>query len=177
MMPNLEKGLIQVYTGNGKGKTTAAFGLAVRAVGHGFKVYIIQFMKGGAYGEAEGLKRLQPECQVENFGGKGWVYKESPQQDHIDEAQKAFQRAWDLTVSGEWDIVILDEIMNALWFGLLEEDKIRELLQAKPPHVELVLTGRNASERIIEKADLVTEMVPKKHPFDQGIEARRGIEF
>ncbi|MDQ7093976.1 cob(I)yrinic acid a,c-diamide adenosyltransferase [Desulfosporosinus sp. PR] len=177
-MPNLDRGLIQIYTGNGKGKTTAALGLTIRAIGHGFKVYIIQFMKGSAdYGELEGLKRLSPECRVESYGGKGWVHKGLQEEEHVLEARKAFKRAREIAVSGEWDIVVLDEILNALWFELLAEDEVLELLEIKPPHVELVLTGRNASDRLLEKADLVTEMVSQKHPFDQGIVARKGIEY
>lgn len=178
MMSAIEKGLIQIYTGNGKGKTTAAFGLAVRAVGHGFNVYIIQFMKGNDdYGELKGLSRLYPECQLEHFGGKGWVYKDTPGEEHVQEAQKAFKRAQEVVSSGEWDIVILDEIINAVWFDLLAEQDVLDVLNSKPDHVELVLTGRNASERLIARADLVTEMVQKKHPFDQGIMARKGIEY
>jgi cob(I)alamin adenosyltransferase len=177
-MPRISQGLIQVYTGNSKGKTTAAFGLAIRAVGHGFKVYIIQFMKGGnEYGELEGLKRLQPECQLEHFGGQSWVRKGELQEEHIIEAKKAFTRAREIVLSGDWDIVILDEIVNAIWFELIPEVEVLELLDKKPSHVEVVLTGRNASKLLIEKADLVTEMVPQKHPFDRGIMARQGIEY
>lgn len=177
-MSNLSQGLVQVYTGNGKGKTTAAFGLAIRAVGHGFRVYIIQFMKGrDDCGELEGLKRLWPECQLEHFGGQGWVHKGKHQEEHNLEARKGFLRAQEIILSGEWDIVILDEILNALWFELIPESEVLELLSKKPPHVELVLTGRNASQSLIERADLVTEMVLKKHPFEQGIMARIGIEY
>lgn len=177
-MSNISQGLVQVYTGNGKGKTTAAFGLAVRAVGHGFKVYIIQFMKGGnESGELVGLKRLQPECQHEHFGGQGWVHKGELQEEQILEARKALARAQELINSGEWDIVILDEIVNALWFELIPESEVLELLSNKPPHVEVVLTGRNASQTLIESADLVTEMELKKHPYEQGVIARQGIEF
>ena len=177
-MSNLSQGLVQVYTGNGKGKTTAAFGLAIRAVGHGFRVYIIQFMKGrDDCGELEGLKRLRPECQLEHFGGQGWVHKGEHQEEHIREARKGFLRAQEIILSGEWDIVILDEILNALWFELIPDSEVLELLSKKPSHVELVLTGRNASQSLIEKADLVTEMVLKKHPFEQGIMARIGIEY
>jgi cob(I)alamin adenosyltransferase len=178
MMSNLTQGLVQVYTGDGKGKTTAAFGLAVRAVGHGFRVYIILFMKGkDDYGELDGLKRLQPECQLEHFGGQGWVYKGEPQEEHVHEARKAFARAQEVINSGEWDIVILDEIINALWFELIPEKDVMELVQKKPNHVEIILTGRNASQNLIDAADLVTEMVLKKHPYEQGIMARRGIEY
>ncbi|MDP4125395.1 MAG: cob(I)yrinic acid a,c-diamide adenosyltransferase [Bacillota bacterium] len=177
-MSNISQGLVQIYTGDCKGKTTAAFGLAIRAVGHGFRVYIIQFMKGGnEYGELEGLKRLQPECQLEHFGGQGWVRKGELKEEHITEARKAFTRAQEIILSGDWDIVILDEIVNAIWFELIPENLVLELLDKKPPHVELVLTGRNASESLIEKADLVTEMVLKKHPYEKGISARLGIEY
>lgn len=177
-MSNLSEGLVQVYTGNGKGKTTAAFGLAIRAVGHGFQVYIIQFMKGrDDCGELEGLKRLWPECQLEHFGGQGWVQKGQQQEEHIHQAHKGFLRAQEIILSGEWDIVILDEIVNALWFGLIPESEVLELLSKKPLHVEVVLTGRNASQSLIERADLVTEMVLKKHPFEQGVMARLGIEY
>ena len=177
-MSNLSQGLVQVYTGNGKGKTTAAFGLAIRAVGHGFRVYIIQFMKGkNDSGELEGLKRLEPECQLEHFGGEGWVRKGELQEEHSYEARKGFLKAQEIILSGEWDIVILDELVNAIWFELIPESEVLELLSKKPPHVELVLTGRNASQSLIEKADLVTEMVLKKHPFEQGITARLGIEY
>ena len=178
MMANLSQGLTQIYTGNGKGKTTAAFGLAIRAVGHGFRVYIIQFMKGkDDSGELVGLQRLKPECQIEHFGGTGWVHKGELQEEHIQEARKALAKASEIVLSGKWDIVILDEIINAIWFDLIPENKVLELISKKPKHVELVLTGRNASPTLIEKADLVTEMVQTKHPYEQGIMARQGIEF
>jgi len=177
-MANLSKGLVQIYTGDGKGKTTAALGLAMRAVGHGFRVYIIQFMKGkGGYGELEGLKRLQPECQIEHFGAQGWVHKGENLEDHIQEVRKAFIRTQEIIISGEWDIIILDEILNAIWFELIPESDVLGLVNQKPPNVELVLTGRNASKVLIERADLVTEMVQRKHPFEQGIMARVGIEY
>ncbi|HZK85827.1 MAG TPA: cob(I)yrinic acid a,c-diamide adenosyltransferase [Desulfosporosinus sp.] len=177
-MGKLSQGLIQIYTGEGKGKTTAALGLAIRAVGHGFRVYIIQFMKGrSGYGELEGLKRLQPECQLEHFGAAGWVHKGENIEEHTQEARKAFIRAQELITSGEWDIVILDEILNALWFEFIPVSEVLELLDKKPLHVELVLTGRNASQTLIEKADLVTEMIQRKHPFEQGVMARLGIEY
>jgi len=177
-MAKLASGLIQVYTGNSKGKTTAALGLTVRAVGRGLKVYIIQFMKGqGDYGEITGLARLHPECQVESFGGKGWVHKGEDQEEHRHEARRAFLRAEEVIAAGEWDIVILDEIVNAIWFDLLPEEEVLNLCQSKPAHVELVLTGRNASQRLIEQADLVTEMQQIKHPFERGISARLGIEY
>jgi len=177
-MSNIPKGLVQIYTGEGKGKTTAALGLTIRAVGHGFRVYIIQFMKGkGGYGEIEGLKRLYPECQHEHFGAPGWVHKGENIEEHILEVRKAFIRAQEIILSEEWDIVILDEILNALWFNLIPEIEVLELLSKKPTPVELVLTGRNASQNLIDRADLVTEMVKRKHPYEQGIMARLGIEY
>jgi len=172
------QGLIQIYTGNNKGKTTAALGLTVRAVGHGFRVFIIQFMKGRQdYGELKGLKRLEPECQLEQYGSPGWVVKGEAEEKDIQEALKGLERAREIIMSGQWDVVILDEIINAIWFELLPEEKVIELLEQKPFHVEIVLTGRNASPRLIEIAHLVTEMVPIKHPFQLGIEARKGIEY
>ncbi|MBC2727313.1 cob(I)yrinic acid a,c-diamide adenosyltransferase [Desulfosporosinus sp.] len=177
-MSNLTQGLVQIYTGNGKGKSTAAFGLALRAVGHGFKVYIIQFMKGNdSYGELDGVKRLSPECRLENFGGPGWVHKGEYLEENIQEAKKAFLRAQEVVLSGKWDLVILDELVNAIWFELIPENKVMELLNSKPSHVELIMTGRNASQTLIERADLVTEMVQRKHPYEKGIMARKGIEY
>ncbi len=178
IMSNLLQGLVQIYTGNGKGKTTAAFGLALRAVGHGFRVYIIQFMKGNdGYGELEGVKRLSPECQLEHFGGPGWVHKGEHLEENVEEASKAFLRAQEIVLSGKWDIVILDEILNALWFELIPEAKVLGLISQKPSHVELILTGRNASQSLMDRADLVTEMVAKKHPYEKGIMSREGIEY
>lgn len=177
-MVKLSQGLVQVYTGNSKGKSTAAFGLTVRAVGHGFKVFIIQFMKGrGGYGELETFRRLEPECQIESYGTPGWVKKGEAKPQDIEEAVLGFSRAEEIILSGEWDIVVLDEIINAIWFELLSEEKVQELLNKKPAHVEVILTGRNASEELKAQADLVTEMVQVKHPYEKGIDARKGIEF
>lgn len=178
MRPQLERGLIQVYTGSAKGKSTAAFGLALRAVGHGFHVYIIQFMKGSSYyGELTSFKRLEPECRIEHFGQPGWVKKGKAKPEDIAEAKNALARAEELMLSGEIDILILDEINNALWFELLTVDEVLALLKKKPAHVELVLTGRNAPQEIIDAAQLVTEMVEVKHPYQIGIEARKGVEY
>lgn len=177
-MANIRQGLIQIYTGEGKGKTTAALGLAIRAVGHGLRVYIIQFMKGqGVGGELKGLKRLQPECQIEYFGAPGWVRQGEDLAEHKLEAHKAFARTREIVLSGKWDIVILDEILNALYYKLIPEKDVLELLAQKPVQVELILTGRNASGPFLERADLVTEMIKVKHPFDQGTKARLGIEY
>lgn len=178
LMQKLNTGLIQIYTGASKGKTTAALGLTLRAVGHGFHVHIIQFMKGRQdYGELSGLKRLEPECQIEKFGTEGWVRKGEAKPEDITEAQKGLIRAREIITSGKWDIVILDEVINAIWFELIQEEELIQILEQKPKHVELILTGRNASQNLIERAHLVTEMVQIKHPYEIGIQARLGIEY
>jgi cob(I)alamin adenosyltransferase len=178
MRNHLEKGLIQVYTGNSKGKSTAAFGLALRAVGNALNVFIIQFMKGSDYyGELNSFKRLEPECRLEHYGLPGWVKKGEARAEDVAEAHKALARAEELMLSGEWDIIILDEVNNALWFELLTVEEVLTFLNKKPDNVELVLTGRNAPEEIISVAHLVTEMVERKHPYQLGINARKGIEF
>lgn len=173
----LNQGLIQVYTGNAKGKSTAAFGLAVRAAGHGLKVHIVQFMKTGDYGENKALARLAPEIEVRAFGRKGFVHRGGAGPQDYELARQALDYAREIMLSGRADILILDEINNALYFGLLPLHVVLEFLQAKPPQVELVLTGRNAPPEIIELADLVTEMVEVKHPYQQGIGSRAGIEY
>lgn len=178
MRSKMEKGLIQVYTGNSKGKSTAAFGLALRAAGHKLHVYIIQFMKGsGCYGELESFKRLEPECKIENFGTQNWVKKGQVKPEDIKEAKRALHRAEEIVLSGEWDVIVLDEINNAIWFELLTVEEVMAFLNRKPEHVELVLTGRNAPQQLIEAAQLVTEMVEIKHPYQIGINARKGIEY
>jgi cob(I)alamin adenosyltransferase len=178
LMESLSQGLIQIYTGENKGKTTAALGLTIRAVGHGFRVHILQFMKGRQdFGELNGLKRLEPECQIEHYGTAGWVNKGQAQEQDVLEAQKGLERARELIALNTCDMLILDEIINAIWFELLSEDEVLQVLENKPEHMEIIMTGRNASQRLIEKADLVTEMVRVKHPYDQGIQARKGIEY
>ncbi len=173
----LERGLIEVYTGDGKGKTTAALGLALRAAGHGFKVYIIQFMKGWPnYGELEAVKHL-PGVTLRQFGRAEFVDRDNPDPEDVRMAHDALRYASDAMESGEYDIVILDEINVALDFGLIALEEVLRLLDAKPPTLELVLTGRNAHAEIIRRADLVTEMLNIKHPYAQGVAARRGIEY
>lgn len=193
--PTLSKGLIQVYTGNSKGKSTAAFGLAIRAIGQGFKVYIIQFMKGNSYyGELKTFQRLIPDITIKQFGrvcnnpearqegecrkcGHCFIKKGQAAAEDRQTAGKALAHAVEVMASGDYDIVILDELNNALYFELLELDPVLKVLQNKPELVELVLTGRNAPPQVIELADLVTEMKVIKHPFEKGIPARRGIEY
>ncbi|MBS7620783.1 cob(I)yrinic acid a,c-diamide adenosyltransferase [Candidatus Bathyarchaeota archaeon] len=176
-MPKLERGLVQVYTGNGKGKTSAAFGLALRAVGRGLKVYIIQFIKGGFdYGELYVVNRL-PNLTLKAFGKGKFVTQQPPSKEDVKLAEEAFKLAEEIIKSGEYDLVILDEINVALNLKLISLEKVLELIKSKPKHVELVLTGRYAPKEIIDVADLVTEMREVKHPFKRGCQAREGIEF
>jgi len=176
-MPRLEKGLVQVYTGNGKGKTSAAFGLALRAIGRGLKVYVIQFIKGGFdYGELYIVDRL-PNLKLKAFGrGKFITQKPAGKQD-VALAEEALSLAEKVVKSGKYDVVILDEINVTLHLRLINLNRVLELLKNKPPHVELILTGRYAPNKIVEVADLVTEMKEVKHPFNKGYEARKGIEY
>lgn len=195
--PRLSQGLTQIYTGNSKGKTTAALGLALRAIGHGFKVYIIQFMKGTSYyGELYSLSRLYPDIIVRQYGracplqtlikngekqctgcGQCFVEKGKIKPEDREMASLALAHSREILFSDQYDIVILDEILNALYFELVTLEDVKHLIKGKPPLVELVLTGRYAPVELIEMADLVTEMKEIKHPFQKGIPARRGIEY
>lgn len=173
----LDKGLIQVYTGNGKGKSTAAFGLAIRAAGHGLRVIIIQFMKTGEYGENKTFHRLSPDITVKSFGRKGFIHRGGATPEDYDLAAKALSYANEVLHSGEVDLLILDEINNALYYQLISLDDVMSLINNKPLDVEMVFTGRNAPEWLLEKADLVTEMREIKHPYHKGIGVRKGIEY
>jgi len=176
-MPKLEKGLVQVYTGNGKGKSSAAFGLALRAIGRGLKVYIIQFIKGGFdYGELYIVDKL-PNLTLKAFGRGRFVTEKPPGKVDVELAEEALALSEQVVKSGEYDIVILDEINVALNLKLIRTEKAVELIKNKPKHVELVLTGRQAPNEIIEAADLVTEMREVKHPYNKGFQARKGIEY
>lgn len=173
----LEQGCIQVYTGNGKGKTTAALGLAFRALGRGMKVLMVQFMKGGGpYGEHAAAERFAPDFTIIQTGRPSWVNKENPDPEDARLAGQALETARTALTSGEYDLVILDEINGAVSFGLLSVEDLLQLMVQKPPCVELVLTGRNADERVIAFADLVTEMREIKHYYRAGVPARVGIE-
>jgi cob(I)alamin adenosyltransferase len=206
----VKNGQVQVYTGDGKGKTTAALGLAMRAIGQGFKVFIIQFMKGGAYtGEYISLKNYLPNVEILQFGRPcikqqkqlklgGYSQRKDKeifdfvreevecgtcrfcflnddvQRDYVEEA---FKKALEVVLSGDYDMVILDEINVAMHLEMLNTELVLNLMANKPEHVELILTGRNAPEEIIHHADLVTEMKPEKHYYEKGVPARRGVEY
>lgn len=176
-MPKLERGIVQVYTGNGKGKTSAAFGLALRAIGRGLKVYVIQFIKGGFdYGELYIVDKL-PNLTLKAFGRGRFVTEKPPEREDIEFAEKAMALAEEVVKSDEYDIVVLDEINVALNLKLIKIERVLELIRNKPKHVELILTGRYAPDKIIEAANLVTEMREVKHPYNKGFQARKGIEY
>jgi len=176
-MPKLERGLVQIYTGDGKGKTSAAFGLALRAIGRGLKVYVIQFIKGGFdYGELYVVDKL-PNLKLKAFGRGSFITEKPPGKRDFQLAEEALTLAEGIIKGGEYDIVILDEINVALSLKLVKIERVLELIKNKPRHVELVLTGRRAPDEIIEAADLVTEMREIKHPFNKGCQARKGIEY
>ncbi len=170
------KGLIQVYTGDGKGKTTAALGLALRAAGRNMKVLIVQFMKKWDYGELHSIELIS-NITLRTFGTKDFVYKGKAKKIDYEEAEKAFSFGAEGMQSGDYDIVIFDELNMALYYELLDLKKVVEKLKGKPDEVEVVITGRRAPEEIIGIADLITEMKEVKHPYQKGIEARRGIEY
>jgi cob(I)alamin adenosyltransferase len=171
------KGCIQVYTGNGKGKTTAALGLAVRAAGHGLKTYFCQFLKGQDYGELSAIQKLSPLITIEQFGRKGFIHvTENPDKEDIERAQKGLQKCHKMMKSQKYQIIVLDEINVAVHFNLFEEKEIHDFLDEKPEEIEVILTGRYAPESFIERADLVTEMKEIKHYYKKGIRARQGIE-
>jgi cob(I)alamin adenosyltransferase len=169
-------GLVHLYTGDGKGKTTAALGLALRAAGHNFRVHIVCFMKGSyPYGEWAALSRL-PGVRVSLFGHDHFVDPEHVRPEEKEEARRALDCARQAVHSGQYDVVILDEVAVATGWKLLDTASVLQLIREKPENVELVLTGRYADRALIEAADVVTEMVKIKHPYDRGIESRRGID-
>lgn len=175
---NLMKGYTQVYTGNCKGKTTAAMGLAFRAMGSGMKTYIGQFMKGQVYGELESARMVAPYITIEQFGRKDLVHvKTPPLEEDVRMAREGLARAREAMLSGNYDIVVFDEILTAHDFNLVSVEDILDLVTIKPECVELVLTGRYAPQEVIDAADLVTEMVEIKHYYRNGVSARKGIEF
>jgi cob(I)alamin adenosyltransferase len=171
------RGLVFVHTGDGKGKTTAALGLALRALGHGRKVFIAQFMKGRDYGETMAAAKYLPGLTWYKCGRESFIRKGHPAPVDIELAQKGFEVAREAVFSGKYDMVILDEINVAVDFQLIPLSAVLDLIKNKPESLYLGLTGRNASPEIIDQADLVTEMKEIKHPFSKGIPAKEGFEF
>jgi len=171
------KGLLQVYTGRGKGKTTAALGQAMRAAGQGFKVYIVQFMKGWPYyGELETVGQ-HPNITFKQFGRPDFVDKEDPEPVDVRMAREALGHAREIVMSRKYDLVILDEVNVALEWKLIELGDLLSLIDEKPQEVELILTGRYAHPEVIARADLVTEMREIKHPYQKGLLSRKGIDY
>jgi cob(I)alamin adenosyltransferase len=175
-----EKGLVIVYTGKGKGKTTAALGIVLRAVGHGYKVGMIQFIKGEwYYGELTSSKRLEPEFELiaAGRGFVGIIDDDHPIEEHEKAAKDAIEVAKQKIASGDYDIMILDEINYAVKLNLISQEDILDVIAAKPEKTSLVLTGNYVPEAVIDAADLVTEMREIKHPYQRGIKARKGVDF
>lgn len=171
------RGLVEVFTGDGKGKTSAALGIVLRAAGHGLKVFIVYFMKGDRrYGEEKALAYL-PGVTFVRFGQHHFVRADRVTQEEREEARRALETARETMLSGEYQIVVLDEVNVAVSYNLISVEDVVSLMQVRPPGVELVLTGRGAHPRIVELADLVTEMVEIKHPYAKGIPARQGVDY
>ena len=172
-----EQGLVQIFTGDGKGKTSAALGVILRAAGHGLRVHLIYFMKGDyPYGERQSLKAL-PNVTASVFGHTHFVDPKNPKPEEIAEARRGLEEARRSLHSGEYDVVVLDEINVAVGWNLLDIEDVLELVRNRPKQVELMLTGRYADPRLIAVADLVTEMTNVKHPYEKGILSRKGIDY
>ncbi len=189
-MSPLERGMVHVYTGAGKGKTTAAMGLAMRAIGQGMRVCVVQFLKGRSWQSGERLtaKRLAPELEIHPFGADQWGDRREGEEDtpwwQLPPSQEDRRRAREglaflrsALAGGRYDVVVADEVLGALRGGLIPLDGVMEIIRDRPPRVELVLTGRAAPAEVVEAADLVTEMKSVKHPYERGVEARRGIDY
>jgi len=177
MTENQKKaGYFQIYTGNGKGKTTAALGIAFRAMGHGLKTYIGQFMKGQEYGELKASRQMT-HIKIEQYGKKSLIHAtDVPKKDDIEMAKRGLRISQEAMLSGIYCIVVFDEIITAHFFNLITMDEMIETINMKPADVEMIFTGRYAPVELIAMADLVTEMKEVKHYYQQGVEARRGIE-
>ena len=171
------KGLVIVITGNGKGKTTSAFGQALRAIGHGYKVLIVQFMKGRKYGEFIAAEKYLPRLTIQRFGLDSFVMRDNPAAVDIELAVQGFEFAKKAIVSGKYNMVILDEINVAVDFKLIGLKQVVEMIKNKPPALDLILTGRYAAKEIIKLADTVSEVKEIKHHYAVGIKDRAGIEY
>ena len=170
-----KKGYIQIYTGDGKGKTTAALGIGIRAAGHGKKTYMGQFMKGQHYGELTALSD-HLYITIEQYGDVACVHREDVTQRHMDQARRGLELARRAMLSNQYDIIVLDEINVAVWFDLITTKDVLDLLNDRPENMEVILTGRRAPEELIEIADLVSEVKEIKHYYHRGVKARNGIE-
>ncbi|MDD4149507.1 MAG: cob(I)yrinic acid a,c-diamide adenosyltransferase [Bacteroidales bacterium] len=173
-MPN-NKGMVHFYTGNGKGKTTAALGLALRSAGRNKRIFIAQFVKGMHYAELDSIKKHE-SIELKQFGRDCFIENE-PVEDDILAAKKGFEEVKSITTSNKYDLVILDEIFIAMHYNLISYEEVVELIKSKNQHLELVLTGRNAPESLYAYADLITEMKEIKHYYNEGVKARSGIEY
>lgn len=179
-MPTLNKGYVQIYTGNGKGKTTAAVGLGVRAAGDGFNVYMVQFLKGGSTGELNSIKKLEPNFKLFRFEkprGFFWTLTNEEKEELKNEIGEAFNFCYTAAKEKKCDVLIMDEIMGAISNKLVTEDDVIELINNKDENVEIILTGRNVPEKLAGNANLITEMKDIKHYFNEGVPARKGIEY
>lgn len=172
----MEQGKVQIYTGDGKGKTTAALGLALRAAGRGLKVFIGQFAKGMFYGELEALKRLAPQVVVHQYGRKRFIRDEPAEEDRR-LAREGWREIQEVMQDGAYDLLVVDEIGIALYYRLVSLQEVEALIRGRNPSVELVLTGRKIPETLYALADLVTEMREIKHYYAAGVKARKGIEY
>jgi cob(I)alamin adenosyltransferase len=171
----LERGYVQVYTGDGKGKTTAAIGLAVRAVGAGLRVFIGQFIKSGRYNEIGALACFGNRIVCRQYGSGCWL-RGDPSEEDVRLAHEGLEDIRQIITSGRYSVVILDEANVATWFRLIDVEDLLELIDLKPENLELIFTGRRADPRLIERADLVTDMREVKHYYQKGVPARHGIE-
>lgn len=169
------KGYVQVYTGPGKGKTTAALGLALRAAGAGLRVFVAQFAKSGEYSEMKALRRFDDLITVRQFGA-GRFIAGAPEAEDMRAARQGWQELKSIIAAGSHDVVVLDELNIAIFYKLISPDELIDVIESRPVHVELIITGRNAHEKLLARADLVTEMLEVKHYYSAGVQARDGIE-
>jgi len=173
----LRRGLVHIFTGDGKGKTSTALGVVFRASGHGLRVYFAYFMKGGyPYGERNILSKL-PNVNVASFGQREFIDPANIKPQEIEQARQALAASGEAMLSGNYDLVVLDEVNLAVAWKLVELDEVIKLITDKPKHVELILTGRQADTKLVQLADTVTEMLKIKHPHDKGVKARKGIDY